>query len=186
MPEPECDPEPGGELDLMRRIASGDAASFHTLVETHHRSVLCLGLRLLRDQGEAEDLCQDVFFQALRKAGTFKGSGSLRGWIFRIGANLACNRLRRPSLLPANAHNDEASPAPNPASAMEEEEKAVAVRNAIASLPERQRLAVVLLRYEGLAYREIAEALDASLPAVESLIHRAHMALREKLRKYSE
>jgi RNA polymerase sigma-70 factor (ECF subfamily) len=185
MPEPECDPEPRGELDLMRRIASGDAASFHTLVETHHRSILCLGLRLLRDQGEAEDLCQDVFFQALRKASTFKGSGSLRGWIFRIAANLACNRLRRPSLLPARAHNDEASPAPNPASAMEEE-KAAAVRAAIASLPERQRLAVVLLRYEGLTYREIAEALDARLPAVESLIHRAHKALREKLRKYSE
>ncbi|MHC5036340.1 MAG: RNA polymerase sigma factor [Planctomycetota bacterium] len=173
-----------GELDLMSRVAAGDPGSFRTLSETYQRTVLDLGLRFLHDRGEAEDLCQDVFLQAFQKAGTFRGQGPLRGWIFRIAVNLARNRLRKPPLRLTGGVNEISANGSPPSESLEKEERASAVRDAITSLPERQRLAVILLRYEGCSYKEIAEALGCRLAAVESLIHRAHQGLRKKLKKF--
>ncbi|MHC4597551.1 MAG: RNA polymerase sigma factor [Planctomycetota bacterium] len=182
------DPVTAAEKDkaLMKRIASGDPPAFRAFVETFQRPLLALGCRMLRDAEEAEDLCQDVFLQALKKAGSFRGEGSLRGWLFRIAVNTALNLRRKARPLPAEAPDESPAPTPAPPSILEKEEEAALVREAVASLPERQRAAVILLRYEKLTYREIAEALDCGMPAVVSLIHRAHRALAEKLSKKRE
>jgi RNA polymerase sigma-70 factor (ECF subfamily) len=170
------------EKRLMERIARGDASAFRRFVEAHQRSILDLGRRLLRDPAEADDLCQEVCLQVLRKASSFRGEGSLRGWVIRIATNRALNLLRKARPPSVESPNGKPGPTPAPPSILEREEKARAVREAVASLPERQRAAVILLRYERLTYREIARVLDCGLPATVSLIHRAHETLREKLR----
>jgi RNA polymerase sigma-70 factor (ECF subfamily) len=172
-----------GDSGLAARLAQGDPRALRQVVEAFQGPLLDLGLRLLRDRGEAEDLVQEVFLQALRKAGTYQGKGTLRGWLFRIATHLALNRLRRPPPSPAGAAPASVEAPGGPDDAPERTERARAVRDAVASLPERQRVAVVLQRFEGLSYREIAAALDCTVGAVESLLHRAHETLRRRLKK---
>jgi len=169
----------------MEEVARSDPQATRTLVGRFQKPLADLGLRLLRDRGEAEDLVQETLVRAVHRAGTFKGHGSLRGWLFRIATNLALNRLSRNRPLPPSEGMQCAvdEKAPNPAHSLERAELAQAVRLAVENLPERQRLAVILLRYEGLRYAEIAQALDTTLGAVESLLHRAHETLRKKLKK---
>jgi RNA polymerase sigma-70 factor, ECF subfamily len=177
-------PDPNG-ADLLGRVASGDADAVREMVERYRKPLLDLGVRYLRDRSEAEDLCQDVFLQVLKAASTFRGSGSARGWVFRIAANLAHNRLRR-TRLPVDPEPDaRPSAVGDPAEGLLAREKARAVREAVASLPEKQRLAVILLRHECLSYAEVAEALEVTLPAAVSIIHRAHVALRDLLKNFS-
>ncbi|MHC4777747.1 MAG: RNA polymerase sigma factor [Planctomycetota bacterium] len=176
----------GEDRALMERIAGGDRSAFRTLVEAHQRGVLDLGCRMLRDAGEAEDLCQEVFLKVLQKAADFRGEGPLRGWVFRIAVNRALNVMRRARPSMAEDPDGEPGPGEAPPAILERNERARQVREAVEALPERQRMAVVLLRYEKLSYREIAEALECGLSAVVSLIHRAHETLREKLKKLQD
>jgi RNA polymerase sigma-70 factor (ECF subfamily) len=176
-----ADADPAGRK-VMRRAAEGDPDAVREIVERFQGPLLDLGVRILRDRGEAEDLSQEVFLRVWKEAANFKATGSLKGWVFRIASNLALNRLRRARLPLAPEPDAGPGAGLDPSERLAARERARAVREAVESLPETQRLAVVLLRFEGLSYGEIAQALDLSGSAAASLIHRAHEALREKLR----
>jgi RNA polymerase sigma-70 factor (ECF subfamily) len=175
-------PDPG--WDTLARVARGDAGAFAAIVESHQERLLRLCERLLGDAEEARDAAQEVFLKAYRKAAEAKPQGQLYTWLYRIAVNHCLNKLRRRRLvrflrletdpdergLPAFDPPDES---PDPAAALEARRRWQATRRAIAKLPENQRAVLVLVRFEGLSYKQTAEVLGITEGAVESRLVRA-------------
>jgi RNA polymerase sigma-70 factor (ECF subfamily) len=150
---------------------------------------------MLGDEMDAEDLAQQVFIRVWKSAPRYEPTAKFTTWLFKITRNLVFNELRRrrrhgtQSLdaegdddhLPLQAA-DTSSKAPD--TAMLDAEMQSAIQTAIAQLPEMQRMAIVLRRYDEFSYEEIAEILSLSVPAVKSVLFRARTELREKLRQY--
>lgn len=170
---------------LMAATARGEEAAFRLLVLRWEVQVRAFLVAMLSSREDAEDLTQDTFVQVFRKAGSYRPAGKFRSWLFRIAGNLARSRLRRRKILswvPFNADfHEPVDPAENPAAALDRRSEEQQVRSAVARLPERQRQALVLHRFMGLRYGEIAEAMGVSVPAVESLIQRAMGRLKTLL-----
>ena len=170
---------------LMALTARGEEAAFRLLVQRWEADVRAFLIHMLGSVEEAEDLAQDTFVQVYRQADRFEGRGMFRSWLLRIAGNLARSRLRRRKIVRwvhfDGAVHDPPSSASGPLAALEEDETARAVRAAVDSLPERQKQALVLHRYQGLKYREVAVAMDTTIPGVESLIQRALATLRTRL-----
>ena len=181
------------DIELMARTAQGDHDAFEQLVERHQRSVLNTAYRLISDPSTAEDLAQDVFLSIFRAAKTYKPIAGFRTWLFRIVRNECYNELRRRARHPIVL--DGADPehsvlertderATDPFDSLTQEERAGIVRKAISNLPPAQRMAVILRRYEGMSYKDIAEAMDNTVPAVKSLLSRAREGLAQSMRGY--
>lgn len=148
-------------------------------------------LGIVQDMQEAEDVAQEVFIQVYRSIGTFRGEAKLTTWLYRIAITKALDWQRKKQLRkgvnavaawiglgePAN----ESIHFYHPGVQLEQKEKAASVFKAIQSLPENQRVCFLLLKTEGLSYEEVAEILQLSIKAVESLMHRARENLRKKL-----
>ena len=170
---------------LMERVAEGEEAAFAVLVTRWEDPVFAFLLHMLGNREEAEDLAQDTFLRLYDRAGRYRADGLFRSWLFRIAGNLARSALRRRRVLRwvrfEPATHDRPATEAGPDAALERDEVRKAVREAVARLPWRQRQAVVLKRFQGLSYREIADVLDTTVPAVESLMQRAVSALREEL-----
>ena len=170
---------------LMERISGGEEAAFRLLVDRWEREVMAFLVHMLGSPEEAEDVLQDTFVRVFRQAGRYRPEGKFKSWLFRIAGNLARSRLRRRKIIGwlsfDPARHDVATTGPAPDRDLEWSEATVAVRAAVAALPERQRQALVLHRFRGLKYREIAAAMDTTVPGVESLIQRALARLREQL-----
>jgi RNA polymerase sigma-70 factor (ECF subfamily) len=188
---------------LLRAYVQGDRGAFAQLFDRHYSRVYRLVCRYTGRRPEAEDLTQTVFLKVMRAAASFEPRARFTTWLYRVTANECLSHIRSGrrgphfGALGRGSRNEggsaeEEMPEPvdahqeDPAEGMLRTELAEAVRQAVLSLPERQRLAVVLSRYEGQSYAEIAEVLGVSAVAVKSLLNRAHTALREKLRKYGE
>ncbi len=182
---------------LMLRFKSGDEASFAALYEAHQRTVLNIVYRYLGSQAEAEDLAQEVFLRVYRSRERYSPQARFTTWLYRITANLCLNYQRdqkrhaQEALFLQTAGGDErerdelADPgAPEPGREGADREIEAAVVRAIAELPENQRMAVILNRYEELSYKEIAVAMDSTEKAVKSLLHRSRLALKERLERY--
>lgn len=171
--------------ELMARVAGGDESACRALVERWERPIFTFLVRMVRSQDEAMELAQETFLRMVRQAGRYRPSGQFRGWLFRIAGNLARSRLRRRKLvrwLPFDPEiHDRPAPTGGADESLEREETRSAVRAALDRLPDRQRQAVILRQYEELSYEEIAAAMGATVPAVESLLHRAMTALRKEL-----
>jgi len=171
---------------LMAAVARGEETAFRLLVQRWEREVRAFLIHMLSSVEEAEDLTQDTFVQVFRKAGRYKGEGKFQSWLFRIAGNLARSKLRRRKILGWVSFNpdmhDRAGSGDDPSVALDKKNDARMVHSALAGLPERQRQALVLHRFQGLKYKEIAEAMDVSVPAVESLIQRAMGELRKTLK----
>ena len=170
---------------LMDRTAKGEEAAFRLLVERWERDVRAFLIHMLGSVDEAEDALQDTFIRVFGQAGKYRPEGRFKSWLFRIAGNLARSRLRRRKILgwvgfDPDRH-DIASPGRRPDEDLEANEAGRAVRAAVATLPERQRQALVLHRFQGLRYLEVAEAMGTTLPGVESLIQRALAGLRREL-----
>lgn len=170
---------------LMIRTAEGEEAAFRLLVQRWERDVLGFMIHMLGSIEEAEDLVQDTFVQVFRKAGSYRAEGMFRSWLFRIAGNMARSRLRRRKVLnwvrfdPVG--HDTGSRQPGPDEDLEHTQREQAVQSALAKLPQRQREALVLHRFQGMRYREVAEAMNTTVPGVESLIQRALAGLRTEL-----
>ena len=170
---------------LMARTAQGEETAFGLLVRRWEGDVRAFLIHMMGSVEEAEDLTQETFVKVYGQARRYRGEGLFRSWLFRIAGNLARSRLRRRRILrwvsfDPRAH-DLADRRAAPDADLVERERAVAVRAAVAALPERQRQALTLHRYQGLKYREIAAVMGTSVPGVESLIQRALASLRSQL-----
>jgi len=172
------------DWELLARVAGGDGDAFGPLVERHQDRLVRLCERLLGDAEEARDAAQEVFVKAFRHAGRAQPRGRLFTWLYRIAVNHCLNRMRRRPIarffsLSAPGEEESApafdppTEAPSPERALAERERWRATRRAIDALPESQRTVLLLAKFEGLAYREIAEVLGISLGAVESRLVRA-------------
>ena len=183
---PAADP---GWADLARVAArEGDEeAAFARLVESHQDRLLRLCERMLGDVEEARDGVQEVFLKVYRKAGQVRPQGQVYTWLYRVAVNHCLNKLRRRKLVrflrwESQSRTDDAETAapfnppdaaPDPQAALEARRRWLATRRAIAALPENQRTVLVLARFEGLSYKQIAEVLEISEGAVESRLFRA-------------
>jgi len=174
---------------LMLRVQQGDEDAFRRIVEAHQKPILNLCFRFVGNQQDAEEVAQDVFIHLYRSAATYRPTARLSTYLYRIAVNLSLNRIRdrkRKRLFSLDALKSDRRLEPThpdgaPDLILERMELQAQIRKALDSLPESQRTAVVLKRFEGLSYEEIADVMRCSVSAVESLLHRAKVGLRTKL-----
>jgi RNA polymerase sigma-70 factor (ECF subfamily) len=184
--------------DLMTRIAKGDADAFEVLVDRHQASILNLIYRFIGDRTQAKDLAQEVFIRVWQAAKTYKPEAKLTTWIYRITTNLCFNELksaRRKRWFSFNRSDEYsentleqtlADSSPSAEDLLLSKERSRQISDALQSLPDNQRMALVLKRYDGLSYQEIAQVIGCSVSAVESLLVRAKRTLQEKLKNYEK
>jgi RNA polymerase sigma-70 factor (ECF subfamily) len=176
---------------LMLKVSAGDLSCFETLLERNRKSVINHLYRLTRNRAIAEELAQDVFLRVYRSRMNYQPDAKFATWLFRITTNVALNWRRdtrrevghlRLDELALNARKMEiADGAQRIDQRLVEDYRAGEVRAAVASLPPTQQAAVLLHKYEGLDYAEIAGVLNCSFSALKSLLFRAYEALRRRL-----
>lgn len=187
------------ERSLVRRLQKQDPRAFEELVRTYQNRVFGLVYRMLGDRHEAEDVAQEVFLSVYRAIGRYRGDGRFQTWLFRIAANACRTRLRQ--LASRAAHRAEplesvqdvarASANPPVAAEVEGPEAAAAgrrleaaIQRELSALDEDQRLLIVLRDIEGLSYQEILAVTGLPEGTLKSRLHRARLALKERLRPY--
>ncbi len=187
--------DPERDIRLMEKVRAGDMDAFRDLVETHQQRVIGTVTRMLGDHNDAEDLAQQIFVRVWKSAPRWEPTAKFTTWLYTILRNLVFNECRRrarhktTSLDAATDDEDHPQQFPDgnakPAdTAMLDEEMQEAIERSIQELPEAQRMAVIMRRYQDVSYEEIAEVLDLTVPSVKSVLFRARTELREKLRKY--
>jgi RNA polymerase sigma-70 factor, ECF subfamily len=180
------------DVQLMLEAKAGDDASFELLLQRYRTPVVSFLYRMVRDAATAEDLSQEVFIRVYRARGNYAPSAKFTTWLFRIATNLALNRIRdtrhRQSEISLDAPAEEHEPSMElPAREMRvdqlmlERDRAAMIRKAVEALPEKQRIAVLLHKYEDMDYVEIAKVLECSEAALKSLLFRAYETLRVQL-----
>jgi RNA polymerase sigma-70 factor, ECF subfamily len=179
--------------ELMARIAEGDEYAFQLLVNRHQASVLNLIHRFIGDRTQSEDLSQEVFLRVWQAAKGYKQRAKFTTWLYRIAANLCFNELKASrrkkwleffsvsSNLQIQEKRDFPDESPNPEDLLLAQERSLRITTVLQSLPDSQRMALILKRYDGLSYEEISRILGCSVPAVESLLVRAKRTLQKKL-----
>ena len=182
--------------DLMTRIAKGDADALEILVNRHQTSVLNLIYRFIGDKTQAKDLAQEVFLRVWQAAKTYRPEAKFTTWIYRIATNVCFNELksaRRRRWFQFRRFNEEnegsieetfSDGSPTAEDLLLEKERSRQISDALQSLPDNQRMALVLKRYDDLSYAEIAQIIGCSVSAVESLLVRAKRTLQKKLKNY--
>jgi RNA polymerase sigma-70 factor (ECF subfamily) len=178
------------DIYLITSFQAGDERAFDILYERHHRSVLNVAYRFLGDRDSAEDVAQDVFVKLYQSPKTYRPTAGFTTWLYRVTYNACIDQMRKRKRSNSVALEDSSErvvdPAALPETQAESNELAREVRSAIASLPENQRIAVVLQMYEGLLYQQIADVMRTSVSAIESLLFRAKQTLKERLSSYVE
>lgn len=172
------------DSELISLAAAGDQNAFALLVLRHQGRIFHLAFRFSRDRQDAEDLAQEIFFKAWRHAGSFRGESAFSTWLYRVAVNTCLNHRQRAKARPdpvSLTGELEAGGAPASDSLVTSEREA-RLRDALATLPPRQRLALALISFEDKSYEEIAAAMGISLAAVESLLFRARRNLAAVLR----
>ena len=171
------------EAAVLARIRAGDNAAFRTLIDRHMPSLLAVARRMLKVDGDAEDIVQEALVRVWHHAGTLElGPGGVRPWLRRVVTNLCLDHLRRHRLTSVVAEVPETLEPPEQDRGLEEADLAKRVGAALAALPERQRVALTLFHYEGLSQIEVGDMLGISDEAVESLLARARRSLKAALK----
>ncbi len=164
--------------ELLRRIAADDRDAFRELVNRHQSRIVTLAYRFLGRWDAAEDVGQDALVRVFEHARRIRPQAKFTTWLYRVVANLCWDSRRRAARRPPTPTD---SSEPDPADFAQREELRQAVRRAVADLPDRQRLVLILHRFDGLGQREIAQITGWSVAAVESCLVRAYARLRESL-----
>jgi RNA polymerase sigma-70 factor, ECF subfamily len=176
--------------ELMVRIAKGEEAAFRLLVERWERPVHAFLWRMTGSRDEAMDLTQDTFLKVHGSAGRYKAEGKFRSWLFRIAGNLVRSWARRRKIISWISFDtlvhDRAGSGKSADDELVGKEIKAQVRQAIEALPDRQRQALILQRYHDLSQVEVAEAMQTTEAAVESLLQRAMKSLRRELADVAE
>jgi RNA polymerase sigma-70 factor (ECF subfamily) len=175
----------------MTRVGRGDLAAFRALVDRYQNRLVNVLYQVVGDQSEAEDLAQNVFLKVYKAAGRYRPEAKFSTWLYRIATNTALNALkarRRRPMVSLDEMEEQGRPMNAPAGTPERPDRVLqrlevvrAVQQALRQLPERQRMAVILHRFEGLSYQEIGEALSVSVDAVDAMLRRAKASLRDAL-----
>ena len=185
------------EEKFLERLRLRDEAAFRELVERFKNRVYNTCLGFLHNRQDAEDAAQEVFIRIFESIGDFRGDASLATWIYRIAVTRSLEVIRyrkrgkRRAFFESLTSESEATAGAadeeyfeHPGVALEQKERAGILFREIEKLPENQKVAFTLHKVEGLAYKEIAEVMDTTLSAVESLMHRAKRNLRKQLQEY--
>jgi RNA polymerase sigma-70 factor (ECF subfamily) len=189
--------DPASDAAIMLRVAAGDESGFNYLVAKYHRAMIHFLFRMVRSQAVAEELAQEVFLRVYRSRESYRAEAKFTTWLYRIATNLAVNHARDTKQERA-AHNvyldapDEetgttpevADDEPTVEQRLLRDERMAAIRKHVMALPDRQRMAVLMHKYQGLDYREIGEVLKLSESATKSLLFRAYQTLRDKLKDF--
>lgn len=189
--------DPAGDAAVMLRVAAGDEASFNYLVEKYHRPMIHFLYRMVHNQSVAEELAQEVFLRVYRARDSYRAEARFTTWLYRIATNLAVNHARdtrherAAQTVYLDAPDEETGTTPDLADdepSVEQrllrKERMAAIRSHVMALPERQRMAVLMHKYQGMDYRQIGEVLKLSESATKSLLFRAYQTLREKLKDF--
>ena len=185
------------DAELMLRAKEGDVDAFEELVNRYRRPMLAFMYRSVHDQAIAEELAQEVFLRVYKSRQSYAAKAKFSTWLYRITSNLAINHARDNGLERANVvarldePGDDTSPpldvadaSPSAEQSILKRERLAAIRRHVEELPERQRLAVIMHKYQGLDYREIGKVLTLSESATKSLLFRAYETLRDKLKEF--
>lgn len=173
--------------ELIMRVRRGDAMAFEALVDRYWKSALRVAQRCIGQQTEAEDLAQEAFLQVHRHADQYKPeAASFKTWFFAILINHCRNAVKRDKSLSFIELPKDTPAIDNPEDALEQEEERAALAAAIAELPPKKRLALILRHYEGFSYSEAAAALGLSVRAFGSLLARAKRTLRQALTEFDK
>ncbi|HWC97197.1 MAG TPA: RNA polymerase sigma factor [Candidatus Sulfopaludibacter sp.] len=179
------------DAELMLRVKEGDGASFGVLLDKHRSSVIHFLYRMVQNQAVAEELGQEVFLRVYRSRSTYEPTAKFTTWLFRIATHLALNALRDGKNERSQERLDDDSGGapvrqvsdkrPTVEAYMVYEARLDEVRRAVATLPEKQRAAVLMHKYQEMEYSQIAKVLNCSESAVKSLLFRAYETLRARL-----
>jgi RNA polymerase sigma-70 factor (ECF subfamily) len=195
-------PPPGSpvgltDADVMLRVKTGDEPAFEYLVQKYRRAMVSFMYRMTHNSAAAEDLAQEVFLRVYRSRTGYEASAKFTTWLYRIATNLAVNHARdtrheRPENQVSLDEPDEetgttmdvADNSLTVEQAILRRERMEAIRAKVQNLPERQRMAVIMHKYQQMDYKQIAEVLKLSESATKSLLFRAYETLREQLKEF--
>ncbi len=185
------------DAEVMLRVKAGDDGAFNYLVEKFRRPMISFMYRMTHNSATAEDLAQEVFLRVYRSRSGYTADAKFTTWLYRIATNLAVNHARdtrheRPEVTVNIDESDEETglsvDVPDTSLTAEQDilrrERLTAIRKQVEALPERQRLAVLMHKYQNMDYKQIAEVLHLSESATKSLLFRAYETLREKLKDF--
>ncbi len=185
------------DAEVMLRAGAGDDAAFDYLVDKYRRPIVSFMYRMAHNQAVAEELAQEVFLRVYRSRASYHAEAKFTTWLYRIATNLGVNHARdtRTERMANTVNVDEPDPetgiapdVPDARPSIEQrlltQERLAAIRQRVMELPERQRMAVLMHKYQGLEYRQIGEVLKLSEAATKSLLFRAYETLRERLKEF--
>ena len=185
------------ESEIIQKLQQGDEHAFRSLVENYKKIVINTCFGIVHHQEDAEDIAQEVFIEVFRSVRNFRADAKLSTWLYRISVNRSLNfirdnknkkRIHSIDDLVQNKHSGllslSATRSDHPGLKFENSQRAEMLHLAVDSLPDNQKVAFTLNKYEDLSYQEIAEVMAISLSSVESLIHRAKKNLQKKLYDY--
>ena len=196
-PEVGSELDPAGDAAVMLRVAAGDEASFNYLVQKYYRQMIHFLFRMVHNQAVAEEMTQEVFLRVYRSRESYRAEAKFTTWLYRIATNLAVNHARDTKhersagavyLDQPDAETgttpDVADDEPTAEQKILRDERMAAIRKHVMALPERQRMAVLMHKYQGMDYREIGQVLKLSESATKSLLFRAYQTLRDRLKDF--
>jgi RNA polymerase sigma-70 factor (ECF subfamily) len=189
------DLDPHSDAAIMLRVAAGDEAGFNYLVEKYHRQMIHFLFRMVHNQAVAEEMAQEVFLRVYRSRESYRAEAKFTTWLYRIATNLAVNHARdtkherSAQTIYLDSPDEETGTRPDVADdepsveqRLMRDERMAAIRTHVMALPERQRMAVLMHKYQEMDYKQIGEVLKLSESATKSLLFRAYQTLRDKLK----
>ena len=182
---------------IMLELSAGNMSGFDYLIQKYRKPIVNFMYRMVRNQAIAEELAQEVFLRVYRSRETYRAEARFSTWLYRIATNLGVNYARdtRRERTASTVYLDQTDPVtgttpdvadttPGAEAAMLRRERLNAIRQHVLALPERQRMAVLMHKYESMDYRQIGDVLKLSESATKSLLFRAYQTLREKLKEF--
>jgi RNA polymerase sigma-70 factor (ECF subfamily) len=186
------------DAEIMLALSAGNLAAFDVLVQKYRKPIIHFMFRMVHNEAVAEELAQEVFLRVYRSRATYRAEARFSTWLYRIATNLGVNHARdtRHERTAPTVYLDEpdsetgtspdvADQTPSAESSLLRSERMAAIREHVMALPERQRIAVLMHKYEGMDYKQIGEVLKLSESATKSLLFRAYQTLREKLKDFA-
>ncbi|MEO8736541.1 MAG: RNA polymerase sigma factor [Edaphobacter sp.] len=189
-----------GQMDdaaIMLALRDGNMAGFDFLIQKYRKPIVHFMYRMVHNQAVAEELAQEVFLRVYRSRETYRAEARFSTWLYRIATNLGVNHARdtRHERTASVVYLDETDPetgmtpdvadsTPSAEASLLRHERLSAIRQHVLALPDRQRMAVLMHKYEGMDYKQIGDVLKLSESATKSLLFRAYQTLREKLKSF--